>query len=53
MRGEEADPSFVSYYETNLADKMDGFERILSKQKYMAGDVCISVLFLRPSTKFT
>lgn len=37
-RGEEADPHFLSYYETSLKDKMDGFERVLSKQKYMAGD---------------
>jgi hypothetical protein len=41
MGGEEADPAFLSYYETNLTNKMDGFERILSKQKYMAGDVCV------------
>lgn len=40
MRGQKADPKFVEDYEKTLTTKMDGFERILSKQKYMAGDVC-------------
>jgi len=38
MRGLEPDPVFVKYHEDTLATKMPGFELLLGKQKYMAGD---------------
>ncbi|KIM22229.1 hypothetical protein M408DRAFT_79332 [Serendipita vermifera MAFF 305830] len=37
-QGMEPESLFVTSYETILKGKMDGFEKILSKQKYMAGD---------------
>ncbi|KIM22233.1 hypothetical protein M408DRAFT_333008 [Serendipita vermifera MAFF 305830] len=38
MGGQEADPAFVAKYEEGMVGKLDGFEKLLSKQKYMAGD---------------
>lgn len=36
--GAEAEPKFVEKWETTLAGRMDGFEAILSKQKYIGGN---------------
>ncbi len=32
-------------YETQLSAALDGYERILSKQKYLAGDVRLPLAF--------
>ncbi|KDN49179.1 hypothetical protein RSAG8_02532, partial [Rhizoctonia solani AG-8 WAC10335] len=43
MHGRESDEKLAQKYIDNLNAKMDGYERILSKQKYLAGDVsCVS-----------
>lgn len=39
MRGLDPDSAMVSYYEGKLENKIPGFEALLGKQKYMAGDV--------------
>jgi len=39
MEGLEPEPVLVTKYEQDLDIKMEGFERLLGKQKYMAGDV--------------
>ncbi|KIM22232.1 hypothetical protein M408DRAFT_323893 [Serendipita vermifera MAFF 305830] len=36
--GQEADPIFVAKSEEGMVGKLDGFEKLLAKQKYMAGD---------------
>ncbi|KIM22231.1 hypothetical protein M408DRAFT_12133 [Serendipita vermifera MAFF 305830] len=36
--GKEADPILVAKYEEGMVGKLDGFEKLLAKQKYMAGD---------------
>ena len=41
MFGNQADPAFLGYYEKLMTGKLDGFERLLKKQKYLAGDVRI------------
>jgi hypothetical protein len=41
MEALDPEPVFVTKYETTLDAKMDGFEKILGKQKYMAGDVSL------------
>jgi glutathione S-transferase len=38
MRGLKSDESKVTEATTTLAAKLEGYERILSKQKYIAGD---------------
>jgi hypothetical protein len=47
MQALDPDPVLVTKYETTLDTKMDGFEKLLGKQKYMAGDVSL-VLPLDP-----
>ena len=42
MSGGVADEAQVSEQTRKLADRLDGYERILSKQKYLAGDVSMS-----------
>lgn len=39
MRGEETDHVAVEKYTATLAKKLDVYEKILSKRKYLAGDV--------------
>ena len=39
MYGKQPDPAFLEYYEKLMTGKLDGFERLLKKQKYLAGDV--------------
>ncbi len=39
MYGKQPDPAFLEYYEQLMAGKLDGFERLLKKQKYLSGDV--------------
>jgi hypothetical protein len=39
MFGNQPDPAFLEYYEKLMAGKLDGFDRLLKKQKYLAGDV--------------
>ena len=41
MSGGVADEAQVSEQTRKLADRLDGYERILSKQKYLAGDVSV------------
>lgn len=38
-RGGETNEKIVEYYHTALASKLDAYEVILAKQKYLAGDV--------------
>ncbi len=40
--GQPTDDALVKSYEKELERKMDGFERLLKKQKYIAGDVCLT-----------
>lgn len=40
--GQPTDEVLVKSYEKELERKMDGFERLLKKQKYIAGDVCLT-----------
>lgn len=37
--GIEPDAALVTNFEAILAGKMDGFERLLGRQRYMAGEV--------------
>jgi hypothetical protein len=46
MEGVDPEPVLVTKWETTLDTKMDGFEKLLGKQRYMAGDV--SVVFVIP-----
>jgi glutathionyl-hydroquinone reductase len=39
MFGVEGNEAFAEKHIKTLTAKMDGYERILSKQKYLAGDV--------------
>ena len=45
MIGKQTDPVFLEYYEKLMAGKLDGFERLLKKQKYLAGDVRYLLFF--------
>ncbi|KAH7338988.1 glutathione S-transferase [Rhizoctonia solani] len=38
LRGREADEQLVKKYTDSLNSKLEGYERVLSKQKYLAGD---------------
>ncbi|CCA75596.1 probable glutathione S-transferase [Serendipita indica DSM 11827] len=38
LRAAEAEPKFVEKWETTLQGKMEGFESLLSKQKYIGGN---------------
>ena len=40
MRGGKTDENRVAEYKATLNAKMDVYEKILSKRKYLAGDVC-------------
>jgi glutathione S-transferase len=39
MFGQQTDDARVAENESSLKEKLKGYERILSKQKYLAGDV--------------
>ena len=41
LRGEETDPAAVAKHTATLEKKLDAYEKILSKRKYLAGDVII------------
>lgn len=49
MHGLQPDPAMVSFFEGKLETKMPGFEALLGKQKYIAGDVNHSFKPCRPS----
>jgi len=38
MFGGQTDPAFLEFYEKSITGRLDGFERLLKKQKYLAGD---------------
>ena len=40
--GQPVNETLVKGYEIELERKLDGFERLLRQQKYIAGDVCLS-----------
>ena len=40
-RKEEADPATVAKHDATLAKKLDAYDKILSKKKYLTGDVII------------
>lgn len=44
FRGVEPDAKVVAENVEKLAAKLDGYEAILKKQKYLAGDVSFSVI---------
>ncbi|KAG8803803.1 hypothetical protein FRC17_006120 [Serendipita sp. 399] len=49
FHGREPNEEFIKSYEAKLTTKMDGFELLLSKQKYMAGDeLTLPDLFFLP-----
>jgi glutathione S-transferase len=49
MRGRAPDEARVTEYTTTLASKLEGYERILAKQKYIAGDeLTIADIFYLP-----
>ncbi|KAG9123815.1 hypothetical protein FRC07_013863 [Ceratobasidium sp. 392] len=53
MFGGEANEVLATHYETNLKTKLEGYERVLSKQKYLAGDhVTLADLFHLPYGHF-
>ena len=53
MEALEPEPVLVTKYETLLDTKMDGFEKLLGKQKYMAGDVSFYLPdFMMPRSSF-
>jgi hypothetical protein len=39
MFGGQTDPAFLDFYEKSITGRLDGFERLLKKEKYLAGDV--------------
>ena len=41
MRGEQTDKEAFDKHIAALALELDVYEKILSKQKYLAGDVCV------------
>lgn len=41
FRGEETDPAAVAKHTATLQKKLDAYEKILSKRKYLAGDVIV------------
>ena len=43
MRGGQTDHKRVEELKATLAMKLEGYERILSKRKYLAGDVSGSI----------
>lgn len=42
MKGMTSDKAKFEEYIATLRTKLDGYERILSKQKYLAGDVSLT-----------
>ena len=42
--GRRVHEALVRTYEKELERRLDGFERLLRKHKYIAGDVCLSLL---------
>ncbi|KAG8796553.1 hypothetical protein FRC12_019060 [Ceratobasidium sp. 428] len=49
MFGGEANEVLAAHYETNLRSKLEGYERVLAKQKYLAGDhITLADLFHLP-----
>ncbi|KAG9087248.1 hypothetical protein FS749_003063 [Ceratobasidium sp. UAMH 11750] len=47
MFGVEANEVLAEHYEKTLKGRLEGYERVLSKQKYLAGDVRDSLLALK------
>ncbi|KAG8741697.1 hypothetical protein FRC10_002570 [Ceratobasidium sp. 414] len=47
MFGTEPNEELADHYEKALKTKLEGYERVLSKQKYLAGDVCDHFLMLK------
>ena len=45
FKGEEPDPVAVATLTATLHKKLDAYEKILSKRKYLAGDVIILFFF--------
>ena len=45
FKGEEPDPVAVATHTATLHKKLDAYEKILSKRKYLAGDVIILLFF--------
>ena len=39
--GLEIDPALVAKYQATLERKMEGYDRLLGRQKFMAGDVSL------------
>jgi hypothetical protein len=48
MRGQETDERRVKEHTDKLSMKLDGYEAILSKQKYLAGDVSAPFVKYKP-----
>lgn len=46
MFGAEPDEALAEKHRATLVAKLDGYERILSKQKYLAGEVCYTPIIL-------
>ena len=44
-RGGETNEKALEFYIAQLDGKLNGYEAILSKQKYLAGDVCASAVY--------
>lgn len=42
FRGQEADPAAVAKHTATLHKKLDAYEKILGKKKYLAGDVSVT-----------
>ena len=43
MLGQEPDEKWVERHADSLSESLDVYEKILSKQKYLAGDVCHAI----------
>ena len=47
MFGRAPDEAAIKRHETKLEPTLDAYERILSKQKYIGGNVCAHILSRR------
>lgn len=45
MRGFSTDEARVEYYATTLKQKLAAYEQILSKRKYLTGEVCYTLFY--------
>ena len=43
LRGEETDPAAVAKHNATLEKKLNAYDKILSKRKYLAGDVIVFI----------